>query len=179
MASALTNPMPARFLEELDESISSLSELGISSKSSNMHYSSMSSKSDELVMDAAGPQPLDPMEPASEEMEELDAKMPAKPVPTSNWIEISPGVTAKLRGANETIRAVRENFFTKVTCWECDQAIFCILDCRWTICPNCRFVSPLEYEKDSGSGAGYSHGLGLGLTRKTLWSMQQDASHIG
>ena len=150
-------------------------EIGIRSESSNVHYSSMGSRSDELVMDAAGPPPLDPMHPAREEEDELGAETTVRPVRAYTLIEISPGVTTKLRGAEETISAVRDSFFTKVMCWGCDQAIFCILDCRWTICPNCRFVSPLEYEKVSSAGVtGHSQGLGLGLSQRALWDMQQD-----
>ena len=64
-------------------------------------------------------------------------------------IPIAPGVSAKLRGANETFECIERDFYVPVTCFACSLEMCCIQDADYVICPVCRVVSPL----DTGSSA--------------------------
>lgn len=86
-------------------------------------------------------------------------------------VAIAPGVTAPLRGAQETTQAVRQDFITNVACWGCQQEVYCIADCRWAVCPGCRTISPLE---DNGLTSRRQWGLGLGLTPQCLETMRYE-----
>ena len=58
----------------------------------------------------------------------LDGKKPASSAsggPT--MIEISPGVTARLRGADETFQAIEQDFYLPVLCMCCQLILLCAL----------------------------------------------------
>lgn len=59
-------------------------------------------------------------------------------------IPIAPGVSAKLRGANETFECIERDFYLPVTCFACSLEMCCIQDADYVICPVCRVVSPLD-----------------------------------
>lgn len=86
-------------------------------------------------------------------------------------VEISPGVSAPLRGTNETIRAVRVDFYTPITCFGCSLEMFCIADAKYAICPQCKVISPNE-ETMFEEKVLQLHGLGLGFTCEALFDMQ-------
>jgi hypothetical protein len=70
-------------------------------------------------------------------------------------IELFPGTFLRLRGAEETLRAMDEGFIITCECVYCNQEICCIEDASYIICPDCRTVSPTYM--DGGVG-----GIGLG-----------------
>ena len=92
------------------------------------------------------------------------------PVPASMEVSIAPGVSAPLRGAQETTEAVRQDFIMNLICWGCQKEIYCIADCRWALCPGCRTISPLV----DGNLKGNEWGLGLGITPEALQSMRYE-----
>lgn len=88
-------------------------------------------------------------------------------------VEISPGVHEPLRKADETVRAVRVDFYVPVSCFGCSQDIFCIADAKYVICPTCKVVSPIEEGALEGKVL-RQHGLGLGFTCESLFQIQSD-----
>ena len=82
------------------------------------------------------------------------------------YIEIAPGWRERLRGANETAEAVRQDFYIPTVCCGCGLDILCIMDANYVICPTCRVVSPLS----GGADASCRGGVGLGFT----WENVQD-----
>lgn len=83
-------------------------------------------------------------------------------------IEITPGFTARLRGAEETWRAIENDFYLPAPCFCCQtDELFCIMDASFVLCPSCKVVSPME----EGSMDG---GVGLGFTHAQLRQWQYD-----
>jgi hypothetical protein len=83
---------------------------------------------------------------------------------------VSPGEFVRLRGANETWQAIKNDFYMPCMCICCNLTLFCIQDAICVICPACRIVSPLEgvvYD-------GYDGGVGLGFTIEELSKWQQE-----
>lgn len=74
------------------------------------------------------------------------------------YVEIYPGVTQLLRGADETSRAADVNFVTPVRCASCTVDMLCIADAAYAICPLCRVVSPT-----AGQALNDQWGVGLGF----------------
>lgn len=74
-------------------------------------------------------------------------------------IEVLPGEFLRLRGADETWRAVQTDFYMPCECVCCRQTLFCIQDAVFVLCPDCRVVSPMEgilcEESDGGVGLGF------------------------
>ena len=88
-------------------------------------------------------------------------------------IEISPRVSEPLRRADETVTAVRHDFYVPVSCFGCSHDIFCIADAKYVICPSCRVVSPIEEGALEGRSLN-QHGLGLGFTCESLFQIQSE-----
>jgi len=96
-------------------------------------------------------------------------------------VEIFPGVSAPLRRAKETVKAVAANFYVPVKCIPCcsSDVIYAMADVQYFVCPTCRNVSRME-EEEALRGLPQNHlglhlhGLGLGFTIQTLLSMQTD-----
>jgi hypothetical protein len=88
------------------------------------------------------------------------------PLPT---IEISPGVQVRLRGADETWKAIENDYYMPAECICCESTIFCIQDADYVLCPDCRVVSRMEGLSSRGMG-----GVGLGFKYEAL-ARWQDA----
>jgi hypothetical protein len=112
-----------------------------------------------------------------------DMKMPAKRLnsssepflgktPSVKSIEIKPGQYLRLRGADETWRAIELDFYMPGECMCCTLTIFCIQDADFVLCPECRVVSPMactDFGECSEEG-----GVGLGFTWEDLARWQED-----
>eukprot|EP00797_Seminavis_robusta_P030300 Sro62_g035410.1 n/a (600) ;mRNA; f:83409-85617 len=85
------------------------------------------------------------------------------------FLEVAPGVKAKLRLSHETKDAIAANFYTPTVCWGCCAALYCISDAAFLICPNCTVISPLEQESLPGS-----NGIGMAFTKDTLLKVQEE-----
>jgi hypothetical protein len=78
-------------------------------------------------------------------------------------IEVSPGEFLRLRGAEETWRAIRVDFYMPCECICCSVTIFCIQDADYILCPACRVIGPMEGAFKTSDG-----GVGLGFTMREL-----------
>jgi hypothetical protein len=94
---------------------------------------------------------------------------PPPPRPSQSSIEISPGVQVRLRGADETWRAIEYDYYMPAECICCESTIFCIQDADYVLCPDCRVVSRLEGSSSRGMG-----GVGLGFKYEDLARWQDD-----
>jgi hypothetical protein len=84
-------------------------------------------------------------------------------------IEISPGVLVRLRGADETWKAIELDYYMPTECFCCQATIFCIQNADYVLCPDCRVVSRMEDSSSQGMG-----GVGLGFTYEDLARWQAD-----
>ena len=73
-------------------------------------------------------------------------------------LEISPGVFATVRGANETEHAVSANHLIHLPCMACTMNISCIADAQYVLCPICKVIGPTNTTIRNGVG-----GVGLGF----------------
>jgi hypothetical protein len=89
--------------------------------------------------------------------------------PSQSSIEISPGVQVRLRGADETWKAIEYDYYMPAECICCESTIFCIQDADYVLCPDCRVVSRLEGSSSRGMG-----GVGLGFKYEDLARWQDD-----
>jgi hypothetical protein len=105
-------------------------------------------------------------------------KMPAKRLnsssepPSVKSIEIAPGQYLRLRGADETWRAIELDFHMAGECMCCTLTIFCIQDANFVLCPEFRVVSPMErtgFGERSEEG-----GVGLGFPWEDLARWHED-----
>jgi hypothetical protein len=99
------------------------------------------------------------------------SQMPRSPPPPSSLptIEISPGVHVRLRGADETWKAIANDYYMPAECICCESTIFCIQNADYVLCPDCRVVSRVEGLSSPGIG-----GVGLGFKYEdlALWQDQ-------
>jgi hypothetical protein len=100
---------------------------------------------------------------------ELSQMLPPPPRPSHPTIEISPGVHVRLRGADETWKAVENDFYMPAECICCESTIFCIQNADYVLCPDCRVVSRMEGLSSHGMG-----GVGLGFKYEDLARWQED-----
>jgi len=91
--------------------------------------------------------------------------------PSVKSIEISTGTHLRLRGADETWRAIKLDFYMPCACCCCDLTLFCIQDADFVLCPGCRIVSPMVGDCFGGGDEG---GIGLGFTMENLAKWQED-----
>lgn len=177
--------------------------------------------SDVLAEIANAPEPRVPTSPEPEE----DRKMKAKPSPNREqdtvlesaasaklathqcsgdqsingpaMIPIAPGVTARLRGADETWSCIERDCYSPTVCLACSLELCCIQDADFVICPVCKVVSPLEeggFASDvaavstlegssSTSSSATEQSVGLGFTLDDLgrWQFEIIArrAHLG
>jgi hypothetical protein len=97
------------------------------------------------------------------------SQMPPPPPPSLHpTIEISPGVHVRLRGADETWKAVENDFYMPAECICCESTIFCIQNADYVLCPDCRVVSRMEELSSHGMG-----GVGLGFKYEDLARWQE------
>ena len=73
-------------------------------------------------------------------------------------VEIFPGFSARLRGAEETRACIEDGFYMPVSCLSCTLEVCCILDADFVICPCCQGITPVHADP-TGEG-----GVGLGCT---------------
>jgi hypothetical protein len=97
---------------------------------------------------------------SSMSMPEVSKMPPQSSQPT---IEISPGVHVRLRGADETWRAIANDFYMPAECICCESTIFCIQNADYVLCPDCRVVSRMDGLSSLGIG-----GVGLGFKYEDL-----------
>lgn len=94
-----------------------------------------------------------------------------KTIDPRSMIEVAPGEFLRLRGADETWKAVHNDFYMPCQCFCCDLMLFCIQDAVSVLCPTCYVVSPLEggvlHDEHDG-------GVGLGFTIESLAKWQDD-----
>lgn len=83
-------------------------------------------------------------------------------------IEISPGVTARLRGAEETMACIENDFYFPTNCMFCTTDICVIMDANYVLCPICKIVSPREGCDEKNIDGG----VGLGFTFEDLQKWQ-------
>jgi hypothetical protein len=95
-------------------------------------------------------------------MPELSQMPPPPPSPRPT-IEISPGVHVRLRGADETWKAIENDNYMPAECICCESTIFCIQNADYILCPDCRVVSRMEGLSSHGVG-----GVGLGFKYEDL-----------
>jgi hypothetical protein len=99
----------------------------------------------------------------------LERKVASMSKDRSKMIEVAPGEWFHLRGADETWRAIENDFFMPCTCISCGLVIFCIQDASFVVCPQCRVVTPMDMDNQDKDG-----GIGLGFTMEDLAKWQQD-----
>jgi hypothetical protein len=92
-----------------------------------------------------------------------------QPQPSPSMIEISPGVHVRLRGADETWKAIEQDYYMPAECLCCQATIFCIQNADFVLCPDCRVVSRMEGSSSQGMG-----GVGLGFKYEDLANWQAD-----
>lgn len=88
---------------------------------------------------------------------------------SQSMIEISPGVHVRLRGADETWKAIEQDYYMPTECLCCQVTIFCIQNAEFVLCPDCRVVSRMEDSSSQGMG-----GVGLGFKYEDLARWQAD-----
>jgi hypothetical protein len=84
-------------------------------------------------------------------------------------IEVSPGVHVRLRGANETWKAIEQDYYMPAECLCCQATIFYIQNADDVLCPDCRVVSRMEGSSSQGMG-----GVGLSFKYEDLACWQAD-----
>jgi hypothetical protein len=94
---------------------------------------------------------------------------PPPPPSSQRTVEISPGVHVRLRGADETWRAIENDYYMPAQCICCESTIFCIQNADYVLCPDCRVVSRMEGLSSHGIG-----GVGLGFKYEDLARWQGD-----
>jgi hypothetical protein len=82
----------------------------------------------------------------------LSQMTPPPPSPSQQTIEISPGVHVRLRGADETWKAIENDYYMPAECICCESTIFCIQNADYVLCPDCRVVSRMEGISSHGIG---------------------------
>jgi len=83
-------------------------------------------------------------------------------------VEVSPGEFMRLRGADETWRAIRNDFYVPCECICCNSTIYCIQDAKLVLCADCRVVSPIENSSDENGGVG----LGFRMEELAKWQSE-------
>ena len=92
---------------------------------------------------------------------------------SSKMIQVAPGEYMRLRGAQETWKAVQQDFYIPGTCICCQETLFCIQDAVFVLCPICDVVSPSQPGKILISN-GYNGGVGLGFVIDELIQWQTE-----
>ncbi|GKY97335.1 hypothetical protein MPSEU_000691900 [Mayamaea pseudoterrestris] len=66
-------------------------------------------------------------------------------------IEITPGVYERLRGSEETLRAIELGQVTICDCLVCNSCLVTIGDAEFVLCPDCKVVSPIVLSDNDSS----------------------------
>jgi hypothetical protein len=124
----------------------------------------------------------------------VHSRPPTPPPVRHALIEIAPGMSVRLRGADETLEAVRTDYLVSEFCICCQELLHCTRDADMVLCPVCKSVSPLESntsrsthriplhpEDDyhqSGDGEEYHpsnfRSVGLGMKHETVCLYRQE-----
>jgi hypothetical protein len=114
-------------------------------------------------------------------------------------ITVAPGVKLPLRGAQETMAALRRlsgdcrhgsssskrrSDFATTQCWTCEAYLCCLRDAEYVLCPRCRVISPLDvvqsasHEGEDGAEEGNAarSGVALGFTDTEWLQWRQQVS---
>jgi hypothetical protein len=95
---------------------------------------------------------------------------PKSHTPTPTMIEVAPGEFLRLRTADETWKAIRNDFYMPCECVLCEITLFCIQDAVLVLCPQCLVVNPLE----GAAYEGFDGGVGMGFTMESLAKWQEE-----
>ena len=106
-------------------------------------------------------------------------------------MEIAPGVSLRLRGAEETWQCILNDAYAPIVCSACCSDLCCIQDAAFVLCPLCRVVTPMTSNEEAANHAGAAAdtkthkeqgdvrtdmggGVGLGFTVEDLcqWQME-------
>lgn len=110
------------------------------------------SKMDQLFSSHHHEGDIDVCLPASKHHSSTVLMVVVAPSPTTSpatMIEVAPGVHLPLRGADETLRAIEDDFYVPATCSCCTATIFCIQNANFVLCPDCRVVSRADVDDDA------------------------------
>lgn len=88
------------------------------------------------------------------------------------YIEVSPGVSVILRGAQETYKSVFLETYLPAVCFSCTIELGCVPDAEFVLCPICRVVSPLHVKEGDTTKQGV--GLGFTMQQATKWQTETD-----
>jgi hypothetical protein len=121
-----------------------------------------------------------PRQPAAARISDCDQEPMHRQQSFNKTIEVAPGEYMKLRGSEETWRAVCNDFYMPCTCKVCTETIFCISDADFVLCPTCRVVSLMADLQDVNCHRNHygninnksDGGVGLGFTMKDLAAWQ-------
>jgi hypothetical protein len=116
----------------------------------------------------------------------------------AKMIEITPGNVVRLRDANETVNAIRNDHYVPCSCMLCcsddvtmsNEPIFCIQDAEYFLCPHCKSINRLHddlsmsnrnhstYNHSNNHTIGGGGGVGLGFTMKTIFEVHNDLLNL-
>lgn len=88
-------------------------------------------------------------------------------------VEVSYGVHARLRGAEETWGFIQKDFYLSIGCGLCKSELCCIKDVDMVLCPACGVMTSTESVSDGPRGGG----VGLGLTLDDLKNWESGNRH--
>ena len=95
----------------------------------------------------------------------------------NKMIEVAPGLFMRLRGAEETYEAVKNDSYMPTMCVVCADTIFCIDSANHVLCPVCRVVSPVDedsFKELHNVSSVHDPSVGLGFTLQQLYEMHAE-----
>jgi hypothetical protein len=93
---------------------------------------------------------------------------------TTMTIEVAPGLSVRLRGADETWRAIQADQYQPCTCLECNATMFCIQDAWLVLCPTCRVASPVNVSATANRDGGVALGFTMDVLAEGQASLWRD-----
>ena len=87
---------------------------------------------------------------------------------TQKSIAIAYGQDIRFRGAAETWKAIRDDYYLPCSCVCCNLMLFCIQDASYVLCPVCFDISPIEHIETPDGGIG----LGFTMTELSEWQKE-------
>jgi hypothetical protein len=90
-----------------------------------------------------------------------------------SFIEVSPGVRARLRDAQETWAWIQKDFYRPISCSGCLTELCTVKDADYVLCSACQVLSSTDSNSHDG-------GVGLGFTLDDLrkWESGECGSPI-